>query len=95
MPPKRKIEHPIKLKGFMPKPTQLYLLIPKEDKELQELLKEALANGLILPLVFSYGAPFFFVTNKNGTLWMVNNYFSLNAATVKNKYSLQVIRQPL
>jgi len=36
-------------------------------------------------------SPVFFIKKKDGSLWLVQDYWMLNAMTVKNKYLLPLI----
>jgi len=36
-------------------------------------------------------APVFFIKKKDGSLWLVQDYCTLNSMTVKNKYPLLLI----
>jgi len=38
-------------------------------------------------------SPVFFIKEKDGTLWLVQDYRALNAMTVKNKYPLPLISE--
>ena len=35
----------------------------------------------------------FFIKKKDGSLWLVQDYYTLNAVTVKNRYSLPLISE--
>ncbi|XP_070054646.1 uncharacterized protein [Nicotiana tomentosiformis] len=53
-----------------------YRMAPKEMRELKEQLQELLEKGFIRPSVPPWGAPVFFVKNKDGSIWMCINYCS-------------------
>jgi len=38
-------------------------------------------------------APVFFIKKKDGSLWLVQDYRTLNAVTVKNRYPLPLISE--
>jgi len=38
-------------------------------------------------------APVFFIKKKDGSLWLVQDYYALNSMTVKNKYPLPLISE--
>jgi len=38
-------------------------------------------------------SPVFFIKKKDSTLWLVQDYWALNAMTVKNKYLLPLISE--
>jgi len=62
-----------------------------EQKELDAFLKENLESGRIQPSKSPMAAPVFFVKKKDGKLRLVQDYRTLNAMTVKNKYPLPLI----
>jgi len=62
-----------------------------EQKELGQFLKENLETGRIRPSKSPMASPVFFIKKKDGTLWLVQDYWALNAMTVKNKYPLPLI----
>jgi len=66
-------------------------LAPTEQKELDQFLKENLETGRICPSKSPMASPVFFIKKKDGTLWLVQDYWALNAMTVKNKYLLPLI----
>jgi hypothetical protein len=47
-----------------------------------------LDNGYIWPSVSPWGAPAFFMKNKDGTLRLCIDYRQLNKMIIKNKYPL-------
>jgi hypothetical protein len=51
-------------------------------------LEDILKKGYILPCVSTWGAPFFFMKKKDGTLILSINFRNLNKVIVKNKYPL-------
>ena len=60
--------------------------------ELKKQLDNLLNKGFIQPSVSPYGAPVLFVHKKEGTLRLCVDYRALNKITIKNRYSLLVIR---
>src|SRR6266540_3576981 len=73
------------------KSCKVYLLSVSEQKELDIFLKENLDSGRIRPSKSPMAAPVFFVKKKDGKLRLVQDYRTLNAMTVKNKYPLPLI----
>ena len=63
-------------------------MAPLELKELKLKLQELLEKGFIRPSVSPWGAPVFFVKNKECTLRLCIDYRQLNKLTIKNKYPL-------
>ena len=72
---------------------KVYLLAPTEQKELDQFLKENLEMGRICPSKSPMASPVFFIKKKDGTLWLVQDYRSLNAMMIKNKYLLPLISE--
>ena len=68
----------------MPKALVLYQLSPMESKTLKEFIDKNLEKVFIQPSDSPWGAAVFFFKKKEGGLRLVTNYYSLNAATVKN-----------
>jgi len=58
---------------------------------LDAFLEENLRTGRIRPSKSPITAPVFFIKKKDGSLWLVQDYRVLNAATIKNKYPLPLI----
>ena len=73
LPPRREIEHEIKIIGTLPKPTPIYKLSPLEDKTLKKHLTEAMDKNLIRVSKSPFGAAVFFVQKKDGSLRLVTN----------------------
>jgi hypothetical protein len=88
LPPKRQIDHAIKLMSGVAPPTKApYRMNHEELKELKVQLKELLTKGYIKPSKSPYGALVLFV-HKEGTLKMRVDYRTLNKVTVNNRYPL-------
>jgi len=62
-----------------------------EQKELDQFLKENLETGQIHLSKSPMASLVFFIKKKDGTLWLVQDYWALNAMMVKNKYPLPLI----
>jgi len=89
LPPRRRVDHEIEMVlGVAPLTKAPYRMSHEELKELKVQLEELFAKGYIKPSKSPYGAPFFFVHKKDGTLRMCVDYRALNKATVKNRYPL-------
>jgi len=90
----RKWDHAIELiPGAEPKSLKVYPLFPLEQTELDAFLEKNLCTGQIRPSKSPIAAPVFFIKKKDGLLWLVQDYCTLNATTVKNKYSLPLISE--
>ena len=64
---------------------------PVEQKELDKFLEENLASGRIRPSKSPMASPVFFVDKKDSKLRFVQDYWKLNAMTVKNTYMLPLV----
>jgi len=92
LPESKKWDHAVKLiPGEKASNCKVYPLAPTEQKELNQFLKENLQTGQIHPSKSLMASPVFFIKKKDGTLWLVQDYWALNAMTVKNKYPLPLI----
>ena len=88
-PPKRDIVHEIRTeKGVKPPSRPPYRLGPAEQDEMEEQLKDLLAQGFIRPSASPYGAPVLFVPKKDGRWRMCIDYRALNKQTVKDQFPL-------
>jgi len=87
-------DHAIKLiPGAEPKLSKVYLLFPLEQTKLDAFLEENLCTRCIQPSKSPIAAPVFFIKKKDGSLQLVQDYYALNAVTVKNKYPLPLISE--
>lgn len=77
--------------GAKPPYRSPYRLSKKEEAELLEQVKKAVANGWIVPSNSAYGAPVLFVPKKDGGLRMCIDYRPLNSITTKDRYPLPSI----
>jgi len=64
-----------------------------EPKELDQFLKENLETGQIRLSKYPMASPVFFIKKKDGTLWLVQDYWAINTMTVKNIYPLPLISE--
>ena len=88
-PPKRDIVHEIRTEeGAKPPSRPPYRLGPAEQDEMEEQVKDLLAQGFIRPSASPYGAPILFVPKKDGRWRMCIDYRALNKQTVKDQFPL-------
>ena len=64
-----------------------------EQKELESFLEENLKSGQICPSKSLFTSTFFFIKKKDGKLQPIQDYWKLNAITVKNRYPLPLISE--
>ena len=92
LPEHHKWDHMIELTpGAEPKSSKVYPLSPLEQKELNAFLEENLYTRRIRPSKSPIAAPMFFIKKKDGSLQLVQDYRTLNAMTIKNRYLLPLI----
>jgi len=71
--------------------SKVYLLFTFKQKELDTFLKKNIESEQIQPSKSLMASPVFFAKKKDGKLHLVQNYCTLNAMTMKNKYPLPLI----
>jgi hypothetical protein len=92
LPKRQKWDHAIELEREpSPRFRKVYPISPKEQRELDAFLEEALAMGRIRHSKSPIGAPVFCIKKKDGQLHFVQDYRALNLITRKNRYSLPLI----
>src|SRR5258708_1393228 len=96
LPPCKAWDHAIDLHHDAKLPRgRTFPLSPAEQKELDEFLRENLANGCICPSKSPIRAPVFFIKKKEGSLCLVQDYQKLNEIMVKNSYLLPLVSDML
>ena len=65
----------------------------KEEEALNQWLDEQLKVGLIVKSKLRYAAPCFYISKKNESLQLVQDYQKLNQVMIKNKMSLSLIEE--
>jgi len=94
LPEHCKWDYAIKLiPGAELKSSKVYPLSLLEQAELDAFLEENLHTGCIRSSKSPIAAPVFFIKKKDGSLWLVQDYHTLNAVTVKNRYPLSLISE--
>ena len=87
VPPLREVQHKIEIKpGSKPPYQPPYRLDPAEQDELEERIRDLLAQGFIQPSSSPYGAPVLFVPKKDGRWLMCIDYRALNKQNIKDRY---------
>ena len=87
-PPEREVVHSIEVQpGSEPTYRTPYRLRPAEQDELEEQVRDLLAQGFIRPSQSPYGAPVLFVPKKDGRWRMCIDYRALNRQTSERSIS--------
>src|SRR5258705_12264402 len=96
LPPHKAWDHAIELQPDAKLPRgRTSPISPTEQKELNEFLRENLANRHIHPSKSLIGAPVFFIKKKEGSLRLVQDYWKLNEIMIKNSYPLPLVSDVL
>ena len=94
LPNQSKWDHMIKLiPNVTLKDYKVYSLNATEQEKLNKFLEEHLKSGQIRSFKLPCTVSFFFVKKKNRSLWLVQDYWQLNEAMIKNKYPLPLIQE--
>jgi hypothetical protein len=92
LPEKRVWHHAIELiPDAKPANCKVYLITLLEQKELDAFIAEGLSTGHIRLSKSPMASPVFFIKKKDRALRFVQDYWALNAMTVKNRYLLPLI----
>ena len=92
LPERKQWDHAIDLKPESQLfSTKVYLMSLIKQKELDDFLEENLLSGRIHPSKSPMASPVFFVKKKDGKVRFVQDYWKLNAMTVKNTYPLPLV----
>ena len=68
-----------------------YVMILKEEEALNQWLDKQLKAGLIVESKSRYAVLCFYISKKNSSLWLVQDYKKLNQVTIKDKTPLSLI----
>ena len=63
----------------------------KEEEALNQWLDKQLKAGLIVKSKSGYVVLYFYIPKKDGSLWLVQDYRTLNQVMIKNKIPLPLI----
>ena len=89
LPPERDVDHCIEVENSTKPPYRpLFQLSPAELAATKQYIVEMIDNGKIRPSKSPYGAPLFFVKEKDNKLRAVIDYRGLNRVTKKNRTPL-------
>lgn len=89
--PHRPYDCLIDLPGTAPPKGRLYSLSPPEMNAMRDYIQSTLEVGIICRSSSPAGPGFFFVSKKNRSLHLCNDYRGLNSFTIKNRYPLPFI----
>jgi hypothetical protein len=96
LPERKPWDHAIKLElGAKTSSTKVYPLSLNEQEQLDAFIEENLTSGRIWPSKSPMAAPVFFIKKKDGSLWLVQDYWALNSKMIKNVYPLPLISDPI
>jgi hypothetical protein len=94
LPDHKPWDHAVELvPGEKPAGCKVYPLSLSKQKELDAFIQENLESGCIRPMKSPMASPVFFIKKKDRALRLVQDYRTLNAMTVKNKYPLPLISE--
>ena len=68
-----------------------YIITLKEEETLNQWLDEQLKVDLIVKSKSRYVVPCFYISKKDGSIWLVQDYRKLNQVTIKDKTPLPLI----
>ena len=96
LPPKREIVDDIHLQQDAPLPNiRMYRLSNLQNEEIKKQVQEMLNKGFIRPSISPCGSPIVLARKKDGSWRMCIDYRALNKITIKNRYPLPRIDDPL
>lgn len=96
LPPPRDIDHRIQLKEEkQPINIRSYRYPHIQKAEIEKMITEMLAAGIIRPSVSPYFSPVIFVKKKDGSWRFCVDYRAVSNATVPDKFPMPVIEEPM
>ena len=97
LPIRRKWDHEINLTENAPAsiPARCYRMTPVEQEAINQFVEDELKAGKICECKSPYASPCFFITKKDGSRRLIQDYQKINAFTVKDKTPLPRINDLL
>jgi hypothetical protein len=96
LPPHRSFDHNIELmQGVQPVNLKPYRYSPQQKDEIEQQVKEMMAQGIIKPSQSPFASPVLLVKKKDGTWRFCVDYRRLNAVTVKDRYPMPIVDELL
>ena len=93
LPERHEWDYKINLIDEAPKElnAKAYAMTLKEEEALNQQLDKQLKARLIVESKSRYAVPCFYISKKDGSLWLVQDYRKLNQVTIKDKMPLPLI----
>ncbi|RVW35808.1 putative mitochondrial protein [Vitis vinifera] len=92
LPPTREVDHSIALKeGTEPINVRPYRYAHYQKKEIEKQIQDMLQSGLVRPSTSPFSSPVLLVKKKDENWRFCTDYRALNAATIKDQFSIPTV----